>query len=92
MNKLGGKVRELRLIAGITQTDLARSLGTSQTVIQRLEQGKYPANFEVMKKFFTKLAGYFSEERTKFIALWLQDFEEEIREKKEEGKLKWENR
>ncbi|MBC6112987.1 helix-turn-helix domain-containing protein [Pedobacter fastidiosus] len=37
--KLGSRVRDIRLSKGLTQTELAHSLGKDQQSIQRLETG-----------------------------------------------------
>lgn len=42
MNDLGGKLRELREVGGLTQEELARRLGVSRRSINRYEQGNLP--------------------------------------------------
>jgi len=40
MNKLGGRLRELREVAGLSQTKLAEYVGTNQSSVNRYENGK----------------------------------------------------
>jgi transcriptional regulator with XRE-family HTH domain len=40
LKKLGERIREIRLAKGITQVQLAHSIGKDQQSIQRLEAGK----------------------------------------------------
>ena len=50
LKKLGARIREIRLEKGITQTQLANSLGKDQQSIQRLEAGNMNPTFYYLKE------------------------------------------
>ena len=45
LQRLGARVRELRILKGISQKELAYSIGKDQQSIQRLEAGKINPSF-----------------------------------------------
>ena len=45
LKKLGKRIRELRISKGMTQVDLASSVGKDQQSLQRLEAGKINPSF-----------------------------------------------
>lgn len=47
---IGRKVRELREDRGLSQTELAKRMGTSQSVIARLELGGAEPRFETLER------------------------------------------
>jgi ribosome-binding protein aMBF1 (putative translation factor) len=47
---IGAKVRELREARGISQAELARRMGSSQSVIARLEIGGAEPRFETLRR------------------------------------------
>ena len=49
-NDLGSKIADLREAAGLTQTDLARKLKTTQSAIARVEAGRQNISTETLKK------------------------------------------
>ena len=46
----GAAVREIRLLAGITQAELARRIGVNPALLCRAEQGKAPLSAVMMRK------------------------------------------
>ena len=54
--KLGPKLREIRVRLGLTQTDLAKKLGTDSGSISRFETGvRDPSLLEILE--YSKLSG-----------------------------------
>jgi len=49
-NNLGKQIADLREAAGMTQTDLARKLKTTQSAIARIEAGKQNISTDTLKK------------------------------------------
>lgn len=49
-NNIGIKIADLRETAGLTQTELAKKIGTTQSAIARLESGKQNVNTDTLKK------------------------------------------
>ena len=45
LNKLGNRIREIRKEKGITQVELANSIGKDQQSVQRLESGNINPSF-----------------------------------------------
>ncbi|KPU45806.1 HTH-type transcriptional regulator Xre [Oxobacter pfennigii] len=52
---LGSRIRELRLKKGLTQKELADSLGTAQSTIAMVESGKREVSFDLL----IEIAGFF---------------------------------
>jgi ribosome-binding protein aMBF1 (putative translation factor) len=57
---LGKAVRELREKTGITQTELARRIGSTQPVIARLEAGGVDPRLSTVQRVFEELGGEFT--------------------------------
>ncbi len=55
--KLGSRVRELRLAAGLTQKQLADSVSTSQSAIARLELGGSSPRLDTLARLSEALGG-----------------------------------
>ena len=53
--RLGASIREARLERGLTQSALAESLGTSQSAVARIEQGRQNLSMEMLMKISTAL-------------------------------------
>ena len=53
--RIGNLIREARLERGLTQHALACSLGTSQSAVARIEQGKQNLSMEMLEKISTAL-------------------------------------
>lgn len=54
--ELGGRLRELRLEAGLTQAELAARVGISQPNVARLESGVNPPNLSTLRKIADALS------------------------------------
>ncbi len=50
MNNIGKKVADLREASGMTQSDLARKLNTTQSAVARIESGKQNVSTDTLKK------------------------------------------
>lgn len=50
MNNIGKKVADLREAGGMTQSDLARKLNTTQSAVARIESGKQNVSTDTLKK------------------------------------------
>ncbi|MEX0913028.1 MAG: UDP-N-acetylglucosamine 1-carboxyvinyltransferase [Candidatus Paceibacterota bacterium] len=50
MNNIGKKVADLREASGMTQSDLARKLRTTQSAVARIESGKQNVSTDTLKK------------------------------------------
>ena len=50
LDRIGTLIREARRHQGLTQNDLAESLGTSQSAIARIEQGKQNLSLEMLAR------------------------------------------
>ncbi|MBM6663506.1 helix-turn-helix domain-containing protein [Flavonifractor plautii] len=48
MKNIGGRMRELREAAGMTQTDVAKLCGSNQTTIAKMETGKARPSVDVL--------------------------------------------
>ncbi|AEM38032.1 transcriptional regulator, XRE family [Pyrolobus fumarii 1A] len=55
MNKIGEEIRRLRLAAGLSQRELARLAGVSQSLIAKIEAGKVNPRVETLKKILDAL-------------------------------------
>lgn len=49
-SRIGNRLKELRLAAGITTYQLAEKSGVTRTNISRIENGKYSAGLDVLSK------------------------------------------
>ena len=47
---MSNRIRELRLTAGITQTELARLIGVNQSAVGKYERAELEPNIELLKK------------------------------------------
>lgn len=47
---VGARLRDLRLLAGITQADLAERLGTTQSAVARLEAGRQRLGLTTLRR------------------------------------------
>lgn len=54
-NFLGSRIRELRILNKVTQIEVANVLGLSDSLVCKLERGKYPLNTDKL----LKLSEYF---------------------------------
>ncbi|MGC8916026.1 MAG: helix-turn-helix domain-containing protein [Thermoanaerobaculum sp.] len=63
--RVGGLIREYRLRRHLTQTDLARQIGISQSDLSRMEKGEYrvPLDvlFRILQVFEMSLGEFFGE-------------------------------
>ena len=50
LNRIGNLIRDARRHKGMTQTDLATSLGTSQSAVARIEQGGQNLSLEMLAR------------------------------------------
>ncbi len=55
MQKIGHKITDVREAAGLTQTDLAKRLNTTQSAVARMESGKQNVSADMLKKIGTAL-------------------------------------
>jgi len=55
MENIGSKISDLREAQGLTQTDLAKKLKTTQSAIARLESGKQNVSTDMLKKISNAL-------------------------------------
>src|SRR5690606_9766322 len=53
--KIGGMIREARQEAGLTQTQLAAELGTSQSAINRIEKGQQNLTLDMISRIGSAL-------------------------------------
>lgn len=47
-----------RTVLGITQSELARRIGTKETAISRLESGRHATNVRTLRRVFEALGGH----------------------------------
>src|SRR3954468_16674587 len=57
--RIGTLIRDARRHQGMTQTELAESLGTSQSAVARIEQGKQNLSLEMLARVGEKLDSEF---------------------------------
>ena len=50
LERIGSLIRDARRHKGLTQSELARSLGTSQSAVARIEQGKQNLSLEILAR------------------------------------------
>ena len=50
LKKLGGRIRKIRIEQGLSQVELANSIGKDQQSIQRLEKGNVNPTFYFLKE------------------------------------------
>jgi len=55
LKQIGALVRDARKQRGLTQTQLAEALGTSQSAVARIEQGKQNVSLEMLARIGTAL-------------------------------------
>ena len=59
LTRIGGLIRDARRHKGLTQTELAESLGTSQSAVARIEQGKQNLSLEMLARIGESLDSEF---------------------------------
>lgn len=55
LDKLGKRVKEIRLSKGLTQLEIADKLGSSESTISRLEKGQYNPSYLWLIKLCTAM-------------------------------------
>ena len=66
-NFVGGKVREIRKRRNLTQVELAKRIGVSQSDLCRMERGEYKVSldvlFRILEVFHMQISDFFGEKR-----------------------------
>ena len=50
LKKLGGRIKLLRMIRGISQNEMAKALAISQTHLSNIENGRVPGSLKLLLK------------------------------------------
>ena len=48
-NELGGKIRQIRKLKGLTQEQLAEKIGIDNKHLSRIEKGRHMPNYKILK-------------------------------------------
>ena len=59
LERIGSLIRDARRHKGLTQSELARSLGTSQSAVVRIEQGQQNLSLETLARIGESLDSEF---------------------------------
>ena len=76
LKEIGALVRDARKQRGLTQTQLAEALQTSQSAVARIEQGKQNVSLEILARIGAALdTGLLDESRPRAYGHLLQSYE-----------------